>query len=190
MLSDRARWLSVCVAVCLSACPPCLSVFLCVCLSVSLSACPLSVCLPVLSVSLYLCLCVFSHRSLCSLQALVCSCFIPIYCGIIPPFFRGVVCPSFSYLIPPSSVEWNVPLSLISSPLQQRSGMSLFLLSHPPFFRGVVCPSFFSLSPLLQRGGMSRSAGQGVVTGDVIVHRPMGPDPLHRGSTKVRVGVA
>uniref|UniRef100_A0A8C5FLA1 Patatin-like phospholipase domain containing 3 n=1 Tax=Gadus morhua TaxID=8049 RepID=A0A8C5FLA1_GADMO len=24
------------------------------------------------------------------IQALVCSCFIPIYCGIIPPFFRGV----------------------------------------------------------------------------------------------------
>lgn len=40
---------------------------------------------------------VWSFAPLLLPQALVCSCFIPIYCGLIPPAFRGVVRVSLAY---------------------------------------------------------------------------------------------
>lgn len=33
----------------------------------------------------------FNLHGLTFLQALICSSFVPIYCGLIPPSFRGVV---------------------------------------------------------------------------------------------------
>lgn len=40
----------------------------------------------------------FNLCNLIFLQALICSSFVPIYCGLIPPSFRGVVSPSFRFL--------------------------------------------------------------------------------------------
>lgn len=42
-------------------------------------------------------------------QALVCSCFIPIYCGLIPPSFRGVV----------GVCGWILPQNCVSQYLRQ-----------------------------------------------------------------------
>lgn len=28
------------------------------------------------------------------LQVLICSCFVPLYCGVVPPTYRGVVSPN------------------------------------------------------------------------------------------------
>lgn len=57
--------------------------------------------------------------NICLFQALICSCFVPFYCGVIPPTYRGVVSEPASCctragnhsLKPPQSLlnlsEWN-----------------------------------------------------------------------------------
>ena len=93
-------------------------------------------------------------------QALVCSCFIPIYCGLIPPAFRGVVCVSLSHqqVCKWRSVTHKHPLC-VSHDLCWQWSIGLSPNTSSQLFNHLRCQSYFLMGIWFYFDGLSLQDG-------------------------------